>query len=75
MPNRGNKMVKLKNFSYEIFITDSTGSCAGTHLELNVWGADDEALIEIAQNIKQSLRNTDNTMSVFADLKKGIKNE
>lgn len=42
-------MVNLKNFSYEIFITDSTGSCAGTHLELNVWGADDEALIEIAQ--------------------------
>ena len=68
-------MVNLNNFSYEIFITDSTGSCTGTHLELNVWGANDEVLIDIAHNLKQSLRNIDNTLSLFADLKKGIKNE
>lgn len=68
-------MIKLNNFFYEVFITDANSSVNGTHLELNVWGADDEVLIDIVYNLKQSLRNMDNTLSVFADLKKDIKND
>lgn len=53
-------MKSLDNFKYEIFITDSTGSCAGKHLELNVWDCDDDDLIRIAQRLVNQLRYADN---------------
>lgn len=52
-------MKNLKNFRYEIFITDTTESCAGKHLELNVWDCEDDALINIAQRLSNQLKCAD----------------
>lgn len=60
-------MKSLENLKYEIFITNTTGSCAGKHLELNVWDCEDDSLIQIAQRLVNQLRCADYEIGLTKD--------